>query len=426
MANKTRAQLQATIDANLPDNTTELITPVLHREVETDLKDSNFNKLDDTAFDVNYTPTTSADWDVTIPTNDGDGLDQLASRMRILESIGVSLTTAFVDPNGDDGTGEVGVITKPFASFAGAKAALPSSNFRIVSLGGTFNNSDFDISLCNNFIIDLRGTTINTIGNGVRLLNCNKASIILEGGIINGNVNIGGAGSTNINVQGGEINGILNLGEQCFVNKCRITSSTYAITSEITDLTQRAYLSDCRITGTGTNATIGQSVCSFSNCFIQGLNKIYEPFSNNTRYCKFSNCTLIASGSSNAAIFGANGIINGIFKQCRIQATAGTAIWIGSTSSDFTFFEDCDIIAETNCVFIQSTLNRPSTTRTTFKRCSFYTNTGEIFTGSPDVADLGKTSLIGTTLTNKTLLALTNFEVIGDQLTVTDAQIPTF
>lgn len=86
MANKTRAQLQATIDANIPDNTTELITPALHREVETDLKDSNFNKLDDTAFDVSYTPTTSGDWDVTIPTNDGDGLDQLASRVRTIEN----------------------------------------------------------------------------------------------------------------------------------------------------------------------------------------------------------------------------------------------------------------------------------------------------------------------------------------------------
>jgi len=85
MAQKNRADLQIIIDTNLPDNTTDLITPEKHREVEEDLKDSNFNKLDDTAFDVNYTPTVSADWNVTIPTNAGDGLDQLAERVRDIE-----------------------------------------------------------------------------------------------------------------------------------------------------------------------------------------------------------------------------------------------------------------------------------------------------------------------------------------------------
>ena len=71
-------------------------------------------------------------------------------------------------------------------------------------------------------------------------------------------------------------------------------------------------------------------------------------------------------------------------------------------------------------------LERIATARTTFKKCSFFTDTssGEIFTGNPAVGDLGKTQLIGTTLTNKALLVLNNFETLGDQLTVTDAQIP--
>ena len=81
-------------------------------------------------------------------------------------------------------------------------------------------------------------------------------------------------------------------------------------------------------------------------------------------------------------------------------------------------------MTESDCVNINTNLLRAATTRTTFKRRSFYTNTGEIFTGTPNASDLGKTSLIGTTLTNKALLALTNFEVLGDQLTVTDAQTP--
>ncbi|GAF90244.1 unnamed protein product, partial [marine sediment metagenome] len=32
MAQKTRPGLQTTIDSNLPDNTTDFITPLLHRE----------------------------------------------------------------------------------------------------------------------------------------------------------------------------------------------------------------------------------------------------------------------------------------------------------------------------------------------------------------------------------------------------------
>jgi hypothetical protein len=47
MAIKNKADLQIVIDANLPDNTIDFITPLLHREVEEDLKDSFFNKLDD-------------------------------------------------------------------------------------------------------------------------------------------------------------------------------------------------------------------------------------------------------------------------------------------------------------------------------------------------------------------------------------------
>lgn len=47
MAQKTRAQLDALIAANLPNNVSKLITPAKHREVEEDLTDSNVNILDD-------------------------------------------------------------------------------------------------------------------------------------------------------------------------------------------------------------------------------------------------------------------------------------------------------------------------------------------------------------------------------------------
>ncbi len=64
MAINNRLGNQLTIDTNLPDNTTEAITPALHREVETDLNDSCFNKIDEPRkyvleFNVNSRSTTS-------------------------------------------------------------------------------------------------------------------------------------------------------------------------------------------------------------------------------------------------------------------------------------------------------------------------------------------------------------------------------
>ena len=85
MAKKNRVDLNAVIQYNLPDNTTDFITPALDREVEIDEIDSCFNLEDDTAFDVNYTPTTVADWDVT-PTEVAGSLDELAGRVKTIEN----------------------------------------------------------------------------------------------------------------------------------------------------------------------------------------------------------------------------------------------------------------------------------------------------------------------------------------------------
>ena len=77
-----RITVQALIDANLPDNTTEEITPEKHREVETALNDNSFNKDSDTAVNVNYSPTSiNFDWlPEGDPTEVGGALDILAAR----------------------------------------------------------------------------------------------------------------------------------------------------------------------------------------------------------------------------------------------------------------------------------------------------------------------------------------------------------
>ena len=51
MAEKNRADLQAVIDANLPDNTTDFITPLLHREVEEDLNTDAESDLEIVMYD---------------------------------------------------------------------------------------------------------------------------------------------------------------------------------------------------------------------------------------------------------------------------------------------------------------------------------------------------------------------------------------
>ena len=54
MAQETRAQLYAKILANLPDNTTELITPATDRAVEDAEVESCYNLQDDDATEVSY------------------------------------------------------------------------------------------------------------------------------------------------------------------------------------------------------------------------------------------------------------------------------------------------------------------------------------------------------------------------------------
>jgi hypothetical protein len=85
MAQETRAQLYAKILANLPDNTTEQITPATDRAVENAEVESCYNLLDDEATDVNYNPTTGTDWVNPDPTEVGGALDDLAGRVTTIE-----------------------------------------------------------------------------------------------------------------------------------------------------------------------------------------------------------------------------------------------------------------------------------------------------------------------------------------------------
>jgi len=76
MAIKNRVNLQTTINDNLPNNAEGTITPELHREVETDLNDSAYNKITDKGL-VGlklYDPTRSYESNEATVYNDGAGL----------------------------------------------------------------------------------------------------------------------------------------------------------------------------------------------------------------------------------------------------------------------------------------------------------------------------------------------------------------
>jgi hypothetical protein len=141
------------------------------------------NEPNQTAFETPYTPTTPADWDVTIPTEVRGGLDQLANRLRGFEPL--SLTFAVLDSvNGSDTEGEEGNWNRPFKTGAAIVSALPTNSTIFVingdgqSLGFTSKNMNivgFGNSI--NFVA-LNGTTTLRIYN---LNITNETSIIAAG-----------------------------------------------------------------------------------------------------------------------------------------------------------------------------------------------------------------------------------------------------
>ena len=428
MGQENRTDLKATILANLPDNTTEAITPEKHREVENNIADSNFNLLTDDATNVNYNPTSvGQDWTPEgDPSQVGAALDILAQRTFKFPSPNI----LYVSESGDDTDAEIGNSLKPYATFEQAFLDAPANNFIIQSLGGEFTET-FTINTPNsktNFIFRLDGTIIN---GDVKLQNCTDGVVYLGGGTINGELDVALNNSQNISVFDGTINGLLRIGENCNLSFCRIINNagSYALLVDVLNLNDRPFISNCYIEST--NATAYNGIANFNTCFIKGNNVAFQPASsiNPNLINKFTNCTLISNGTT---LLGSGQVLNGIFKRCHIESTANYAMQIGSSNTQYLFFEDCDIVGANDVVFIGSSLVRPLGTSTTFKRCSFYTKdaaTKEIFVEQGySGSDQGKFQLIGTTVYNKAFTTSdpTRFEVLGDQLTITDAQIPSF
>lgn len=252
MAQENRVDLKQTIDDNLPDNITEDITPEKHREVEDNIVDSNFNLIDDDAFDVSYPPTNSADWQPEgDPSSDGAALDILATRT----FVNPSDRTAWVAENGDNASAQVGNPLKPYATFNAAISAVAGAQrWKVISLGGTFTES---IALGNaeSFELDLSGTRLNgTITGGAQ-----RGIIKMYGGwIVYGGagsaVNLGVAGTIYpVELQGGLVlysgaDDAILLNGSSGVQDVQVSAvNGTAVRNGAVPGNNKAYVSNCRI-----------------------------------------------------------------------------------------------------------------------------------------------------------------------------------
>ena len=373
MAAQNRATNAALIDANLPDNTTQLITPEKHREVEDALNDSAFNVLDDDAFDVPYTPTTPSSWGATVPSETGGALDILIEKLNNKASNNI----AYVASTGSDTIGEFeeGNPLRPFLTLPVAIAAMPPSNFIIKVLGNSYSlGATLTITSKSKFLLDLSSVTIT---GDISTNNCFDSFIDLRGGNIIGSLNLSGGGSQRIGLVGGEISNTttsLTLGESSFISSCRVSSSAgVAVTSAATDQTNRAFVSNCRISAPASAAVFSAFASVFDTCYIEG-NRALEG-SNTALNSVFSNC--IMTGSGNQAIQGNNGL-NVTFKNCKIRATSatGNAFNLGGNCNGLRIY-DCEAIAGQHIFNFAINFNRFGDD-TEIRNCSFFPKQGGV------------------------------------------------
>jgi len=433
-----RITVQALIDANLPDNTTEEITPEKHREVETALNDNSFNKDSDTAFNVNYSPTTPGDWNGP-PTTDGEGLDELAGRVKSLESSifsNPSDNIAYVAENGSDTVGEfeLGNEQKPFATFEAAISAAPS--FSIVkALGGSYtqdivldkDNMILDISSCqitgkieysaNNVFINATNAFIT--GDGI-------ADVLQSAGVVP---------LTGFGLDGGTWDGLSQRGinltvvdQGCYIKNATFKSNTTGTVEGFDVLSLNAYFYNCKFYYTGNKVSafkIEDNKCTFDDCRIEA--------------------PLVALTSTNAEIY----IINKTkieAQRCYLMANVipkinklvidnavlnSTNLGGNNDDSGILIAYNCDQVKITNSTIISGsnantigflTVNRAATTTYILQNNIYYCGSAyDIFVGTFDAADLGSCEVLGGTF-NKAPAPLATVNISTTSLTVTGLQ----
>ena len=379
MAQKNRADLQIVIDTNLPDNTTDLITPLGHREVEEDLKDSNFNKLDDTAFNVNYPPTTPLDWDTTVPTETGGALDILIKKI----STNASDSIAYVSKQGSDTLDEfeLGNSEKPFLTISAAITALSTTpNASLVVLGGDYyseevvlnpasNDCVFDFGNCRIDRLTALFSNIETNNNIIKNVRIDNAT---------GEVNLRATFLQKAIITNHNVGLIVDCKN---VNDCEFSGPRTVATFASLDGGTEKTFTNCKIT----NSTSGHAIrlalnCSFIDCEIESNTGIAidtsaaSTIQNTIRLYKGTiKSNAVCISGSNADGDNTNIMAYGT----KIYSSAGVPLKVGD-NSNFILFQGCEFYTKlaNNVIEMKANIVRAVTDTYTFKECTFNTITG--------------------------------------------------
>jgi hypothetical protein len=352
--------------------------------------------------------STNTDWDGSVfPAFQGPVNNQLASRIKTIEgsiSSNPSDNIAYVAESGSDAIGEyeLGNPLKPFLTIQAAIDAVPSANSIVRVLGGTYTAniviSTVSANAKTNFVLDLRGVTFNTVsaGTGFVISNSTNCTVLLEGGFVNGFINIGS--SSNVSIIGGKIENLatispcLNVGPGAIIDNVAMKNAgTQTISCANTVLETRPLVVNCRISTTsvvnGHSAIFRARTCLFDNCYIEGPSAISTEGGGN--YPKLINCLLVSTVSN--TIKSENSIVNGIFTKCTFKSLANATDNVSMTGASVNLrFYDCDFIAQRHCVDVSAGIDRLGD-NTIFQNCNFFCNQDGISSGKilNDAANTG-------------------------------------
>lgn len=428
MAVKNRADLQISIDTNLPDNTTEAITPATHRIVEEDLKDSNYNLLDNAATDVTYNPTTVTDWqpeEPTGPTEVGGALDILATRTKFNPSDNI----IYVSDTGNDTTAEEGNPLKPFGTFAAAISAVPTNGY-IKLLGGVYTDN-FVINK-NNFTLDIQGCDITgniqyTATAGVLIIGYNATmrynSPVNTGLFIIGNPGLTVRGGTYIGLsQTSCVDQQVPTGGGTFIDCVLTCSSTPNADKGCVNANNNSYFENCDIQTTGANTPgvrvtgTGITGATLKGCKIVSTN-LGLRIADTT--VKIDNCEITGNNAiagQDTAGYECNVLIT---NNSIITATAGRGL-ILVRNCEKVLIQDSRIYSTGDCIdYLNTNVLRLNNAVNVYKSSYFRSTGGSIITENYNAGDTGDAEFLNC-ITNVALGVLTK---VTETNTVTNANL---
>jgi hypothetical protein len=373
MAEETRTQLYAKILANLPDNTTEQITPATDRAVEDAEVESCYNLLDDNATNVNYNPTNSPDWlPEGDPTEVGEGLDILAARTGTNLSQNIAyvsnVTTVGVTP-------EVGNPLKPFPTILAAWNAVPNNSI-VVVLGGTYTET-INLPFANSTNKALVMSGVSLTGN-ITISGNTRLSIIMESCNITGNLFSISNTNSKAELYGTNITGTARLdGFEVKGGFYQDFVTGNGSNFEDLDITYSGTSSAFRGSGRAekiiVNAPSGVATSFLGDVYSSEFNGVigFSTSQPSTFYdCEFTSPlhTIQVQGSS----------LNASFYRCRIETTNPSFVNVFlENQCNNNYYKDCTFVsAGDNIKFGPNNVNRAAGTITTFEDCRFLAGPG--------------------------------------------------